>query len=288
MNFPLFLPCSRLKQAEGQSDRIVYRCAVRASCCGQGKFMAKPVVIVVGADKGGVGKTTVSRTLLDYFSANNVPTRAFDTESPRGTLMRFHPDITQIVDMTTTADQMKIFDTLNAGTSVTVIDVRAGLLSPALASLRDIGFLDAAKSGQITFAVFHILGPSIASLDEIAETANFMAGARYFLVKNFINDTQFFQWDQATYNSYFHRIKDATDLVIPKLNEMAYEQVEVASVPFLKFVANKGTQDEAANYSFVLRGYVRHWLANVWSEFDRIKLTDLVGAGKSAPRGGEK
>jgi hypothetical protein len=37
----------------------------------------------------------------------------------------------------------------------------------------------------------------------------------------------------------------------------------------------------------VLRGYVRHWLANVWSEFDRIKLTDLVGATKSI-RGGEK
>jgi len=59
--------------------------------------MAKPVVIVVGADKGGVGKTTVSRTLLDYFTANNVPTRAFDTESPRGTLKRFHPDVTEIV-----------------------------------------------------------------------------------------------------------------------------------------------------------------------------------------------
>ena len=115
-----------------------------------------------------------------------------------------------------------------------------------------------------------------------------MQGAKYFLVKNFINDTQFFQWDQATYNSYFHRIKDATELTIPKLNEMAYEQVEVASVPFLKFVANKGVQDEAANYSFVLRGYVRHWLANVWGEFDRIKLTDLVGSGKPATRGGEK
>ncbi|MEL4382978.1 hypothetical protein, partial [Shewanella algae] len=89
---------------------------------------------------------------------------------------RFHPDITEIVDMTTTADQMKIFDTLNSGPAVTVIDVRAGLLSPALASLRDIGFLDAARSGQITFAVFHILGPSIASLDEIAETAGFMGG----------------------------------------------------------------------------------------------------------------
>ena len=109
--------------------------------------MAKPVVIVVGADKGGVGKTTVARTLLDYFSANNVATRAFDTENPRGTLKRFHPDATEIVDMTATSDQMKIFDTLNSATpSVTVIDVRAGLLSPSLVALRDIGFLDAAKA----------------------------------------------------------------------------------------------------------------------------------------------
>src|SRR6201746_1982405 len=99
--------------------------------------MAKPAVIVVGADKGGVGKTTVSRTVLDYFSANNVPTRAFDTESPRGTLKRFHPDVTEIVDMTTTSDQMKIFDTLNSSSpSVTVIDPSFGLLAPTPASLR--------------------------------------------------------------------------------------------------------------------------------------------------------
>jgi hypothetical protein len=56
-------------------------------------------------------------------------------------------------------------------------------------------------------------------------------------------------------------------------------------VPFLKFVANKGVNDETANYSFVLRGYVRHWLANVWSEFDRIKLTDLVGKDKPTRNG---
>jgi hypothetical protein len=120
--------------------------------------------------------------------------------------------------------------------------------------------------------------PSISSLEEIAETADFMGGAKYFLVKNFINNSGFFDWDQATYNTYFSRIEDATELVIPKLNEMAFEQVEVACVPFLDFVASKGTPDLAANYSFVLRGYVRHWLANVWSEYDRIKLTDIVGS----------
>jgi hypothetical protein len=237
--------------------------------------MTKPAVIIVGADKGGVGKTTVMRTLLDYFLARKVPTRAFDTESPKGTLKRFHPDVTDIVDVTRIPDQMQIFDTLSDN-AVTLIDVRAGLLSPTLTALRNIGFIDAAKKGQITLSVFHVLGPSIASLDEIVETSDFITDVRYFLVKNFINNTHFFEWDQATYNSYFKRIKDAVEISIPKLNEMACEQVELASVPFLTFIANKKANGEAAAYSFVLRGYVRHWLGHVWAEFDRIKLVDIV------------
>jgi hypothetical protein len=103
--------------------------------------MAKPAVVLVGADKGGVGKTTVSRALLDYFIAHNVATRAFDTEAPKGTLRRFHPDVSQVVDITSAADQMKIFDTLSgADAQVTVIDVRAGLLSTTLKALRESAF----------------------------------------------------------------------------------------------------------------------------------------------------
>ncbi len=237
--------------------------------------MAKPVVILVGADKGGVGKTMVARALLDYFVAHNVPTRAFDTEAPKGTLSRFHPDITDVVDVTSTADQMKVFDTL-AATDVTVIDVRAGLLSATLRMLRDIGFLESAKKNQIGFAMFHILGPSIASLEEIGETANFVSDAHYFLVKNFINNTTFFEWDPATYNNYFKRIKGAQEITVPKLNEMACEQVELASVSFVSFVANKAPGGAPASYSFVLRGYVRHWLGMVWAEFDRARVMDVV------------
>jgi hypothetical protein len=239
--------------------------------------MAKPTVIIVGADKGGVGKTTVARTLLDYFTAHQIPARAFDTEAPKGTLKRFHPDTTDIVDINLVPDQMKIFDTLNsAQASVTLIDVRAGLMSQTLRALRDFGFIDAAKKGQITFAVFHILGPTIASLDEIADTAAFLGDAKYFLVKNFINNTHFLQWDEVTHSRYFKKVKDAVEISIPKLNEMATEQVELASVPYVTFIANKKQNGEPAAYSFVLRGYVRHWLGNVWAEYDRIRLTDIV------------
>jgi hypothetical protein len=59
---------------------------------------------------------------------------------------------------------------------------------------------------------------------------------------------------------------------------MAAEQVDLASVPFATFIANKKQSGEPASFSFVLRGYVRHWLDNVWAEYDRINLTEIVAA----------
>jgi hypothetical protein len=245
--------------------------------------MGKPTVIIIGADKGGVGKTTVARTLLDYLGEHEVPTRAFDTEAPKGTLQRFHPDVSEIVDITAVADQMRIFDTVS-DSNLTVIDVRAGLLKLTLRALRDIGFLDTAKEGQLTFIVFHVLGSSITSLDEIEETASLTSGGRHFLVKNFINDASFFDWDEAIQKSYFAKSRYAEEITVPRLREMAYERVELASVPFSTFVANKSRCGEAANHSFVLRGYVRHWLGQVWEEYERIRLRNIVTGEADKPR----
>ena len=32
----------------------------------------KPMVLMIGADKGGVGKTTIARTMLDYLAARRI------------------------------------------------------------------------------------------------------------------------------------------------------------------------------------------------------------------------
>ena len=246
--------------------------------------MTKPAVVLIGADKGGVGKTTVARTLLDFLAHHQIRTRAFDTETPRGTLKRFHSNVTDIVNINHVPDQMRIFDTVNStDAAVSLIDMRSGLLSPTLRALRDIGVIEAARKGEITLVVFHILGPSIASLDEIVETADTLRDAKYFMVKNFINDSLYFGWDEATHGSYFKKVPDAVMVEIPKLVEMATEQVEVASVPFASFIANKNQSGDPASYSFVLRGYVRHWLDKVWAEYDRTAFLDILEA-RQAPR----
>ena len=182
-----------------------------------------------------------------------MPARAFDTENPRGTLKRFYPDITEIIDLNSVADQMKILDTLDsAAVKVTIVDLKAGNLSSmALDTFDRIGVLEAARHGQFDLGLIHVVGPSVASLDEINEISDYIKGINYVIARNFINETNFFEWDEKTFKKYFADLPDATEIDIPKLNEMAYEQVDLAGVTFSDFVENKDARGADANFSFV-------------------------------------
>lgn len=224
-----------------------------------------PHVIIVGADKGGVGKTTVSRTLMDYFdtgkAGSGIAYRAFDTEAPEGVLNRFFPNQTQIVDLTQSDDQMKVFDTLK-DRQITVIDVRAGLLSKTLKTLAEIGYLDDAKEGKLKITVLHVLGSTQASFDEIKATASLVEGAKHYLVVNHVNE--------ASYLGLSEDMKLIGNGIvdIPKLDELAAEYVDGAGASFGNFVSNEKN-------SAVMRRYVKAWLAKVFKQFDDVKLGEI-------------
>jgi hypothetical protein len=243
----------------------------------------KPTLILVGADKGGVGKTTISRALLDFFARRNVLTRAFDTENPRGSLRRFYPSIAEVIDLENVADQMKVLDTMEtAKVPVTLVDLRAGALSYALNIFDRIGVLEAARSGQFSLGLFHIVGPSIASLDEIGEIAHYLNGIEYVVTRNFINETNFFEWDESTHRKYFANLPKAQEIDIPKLNEMAYEQIDVAGVTFKDFIDNRAANGQPGKFSFVLRGYARKWCSEIDQEFARVKMVqDVLNSGRA-------
>lgn len=243
----------------------------------------KPLLIMVGADKGGVGKTTTSRALLDFLARRNVLARAFDTENPRGTLHRFYPNITDIIDLHEVADQMKVLDTMQtAAVKVSVVDLKAGSLSSSLDTFEKIGVLEAARSGEFDIALFHVVGPSIASLDEMGEIAKYTKGISYIVARNFINETNFFEWDEKTFKKYFAGLSNAREIEIPKLNEMAYEQVDLAGVTFTDFIANKTPKGQDANYSFVLRGYVRKWISDLDKEFEKLDMMKALLAPQAS------
>jgi hypothetical protein len=187
--------------------------------------MITPLIVIVGADKGGVRKTTVTRAFLDYLDAQGIPRRVFDTEHPAGSLNRFYP-AAPVIDIASVQDQMRVFDAVDAN-AVTVVDIRAGLLSPTLCALDEVKLLDDVRKGTVRLALVHVLGPTITSLGEIAETAMLIGGGiSHYLVKNHIADAQFFDWDPAKAQTYFGKIRAST-IDVPHLKEIACEVVRV-------------------------------------------------------------
>jgi hypothetical protein len=217
----------------------------------------KPMVIVIGADKGGVGKTTLSRALDDYLTHRALRHQVFDGEYPNGDLKRFILKV---------EDQMTAFDTVEG---ITMVDVKAGNSSRLMLDLDKVKLLEDVRAGKLDMTLMHVIGPSVASLNEIAEIAKTLGkSVRHVLVKNYINEAGFEQW--ADDPRFAQTFKDwaADTITIPHLAVRACTQVQKEGMSFYKF--------STAGESRMLRGHVGDWLDCVWAEFDRIRLVPAV------------
>jgi hypothetical protein len=224
--------------------------------------MSKKSVLVVGALKGGVGKTTIALALVNYLEKNSVPIRAFDTEPGSvGVLKRSYPAATMLGG-SAIAGQREIIDGATDA-AVTLVDGRAGLLGPMLQSFDRIRLIDDIRSGELQLIVLHVVGPSVASTSEVPSVVAAMEGATLIRVNNHTNaDAEFPR--QAP-------LDGQAVIDVPYLDEMAYATVDRAGVGFAGFIKN-------ASMSRVLRGEVRAWLNEVHAAFDRAGIAKMLKA----------
>jgi hypothetical protein len=232
--------------------------------------MTSPLIIMVGADKGGVGKTHVCRAVRDYMEMPGLKAfprpRLLDGQFPRGDMVQFCPGA-EVINITDISDQMKLFDAL---TGVTVVDIPAGQLGLTLRACDEARLLDDVRDGTLRMALMHVLGPSVASLDEIKDaTALLGTAARHFIVKNHINETNFFEWDQdSSYAKSLRALADVT-ISVSHLDTVSNEAVQQAKLPYVDFVGSGASR--------TLRGRVAKWLERTCAEFERVGLGRLIG-----------
>jgi hypothetical protein len=239
------------------------------------KIIMTPLVIIVGADKGGVGKTQITRALRDMMempALRKLPrAHMFDGQFPRGDLVQFCPEA-EVVNITEVSDQMKIFDTLEG---VTIVDIPAGQLGFMLKSCDDARLLDDVKSGQLRMALIHVLGPSVSSLDEIADaTAMLGTSAKHFIVKNHINETNFFEWDESSTYARSLRALASVTIDVPHLNTTANEAIQQHKLSFVDFIAGKSRDGKPI--SRTLRGQTAKWLERTWASFEQRGLARMI------------
>ena len=66
---------------------------------------------------------------------------------------------------------------------------------------------------------------------------------------------------------------------------MAAEQVDLANVTYKNFIDNKDADGKAANFSFVLRGYVKKWCDDLDAEFSQLRLIQMLTGGGDGKTG---
>lgn len=228
--------------------------------------MEKPLLIIVGADKGGVGKTMFSRVLMEYDPFRGIEPKLYDTESKLHNLKRYFP-IAQMLDIEKIDDQMLLFDNMPP---VTLVDIKSGLLSVILRSMRELELIGPHVQHPFNLIIFHVIGGSISSLEEIVDTsAQLESHAEHILVKNFISDSQFFDFDVLTKSKYFNILDIKHVIEMKHLAGRAQEAVDLYGKPFRDYLADK-------NNSVILRGYVAKWLQETHAEFERINLSSKL------------
>lgn len=228
-----------------------------------------PLIILVGADKGGVGKTTVCRALCDFMDERMLQAaapRVLDCQFPDGDLRNFRTTA-ELIDMRDIEGLMQVFDAIDG---ITIVDVAAGELKIAMAALDQTGLLDEVRDGKLNIAVLHVLGPSVSSMNEIAAAVRVLGTtARHFVVKNHITETNFFEWDKDSgYAKSLAALSNVT-IDVPHLVARAADEVQLKKCSFLTYVNN-------SKNSRILRGQVKAWLKETWAQFDRVGLADLI------------
>jgi hypothetical protein len=196
------------------------------------------VLILVTGDKGGTGKSTFSRGLLDVLIHHGVKVAAYDGDRRNSQLFRHYRSleggVTQL-DVMETGGADRLLDDMESGVApVMLVDLPAGAGAALENFERETGFLEGATELGYKVTLVSVLSPvrdSVNALRVLMEEMGEMP--RYVAVKNlhFGSDTQFELFDESKVKQELLR-RDGLILSLPKLFGETYSLVDNKSLTF--------------------------------------------------------
>lgn len=211
----------------------------------------------VGGEKGGVGKSLVSRVLAQYMIDHHIPFIGFDTDRSHGSLLRFYADYASpvVIDR---------YESLDAIVESAVEDPERRILVDLAAQTHDFlgrwmdesGVLEIAEETGISVRYWHVMDSGKDSVDLLGKLfAQFGSRLNYVLVLNQIRGSSFELFDRSEVKA------QAADL-----NDAAMAKIDGSSSSFWSAQHSK---DRATNSLGLLeRQRVKVWLRNAYAELE--------------------
>jgi hypothetical protein len=230
---------------------------------------------VVCSPRPGVGKTLLSRLLIEFNDVDHRPVTAFDLTEDRPQLAEFLPERAAIVDINDIFGQMGFFDSLISANSTTqVIDLGHRSFRNFFIIAQKIGFFDEVRRYAIEPIILFMVDPDPKS-----------ANAYSILQRWFPHVPLLPVWNRAVTEGKFDRVAFPNrgavpiSLEIPALHQPLEEVVEQQSFSFAHFWRT-GLERLSARWENELL----FWMQRVFSQFRRIERRKGARAPRSPKR----
>jgi len=220
-----------------------------------------------------VGKTLISRLLIEFYVVKDRPVAAFDLADEGPQLADYLPKFATIAEIGDIQSQMALFDRLIAERDTPrVIDVSHRAFKNFFTIVRDISFFDEARRHSIEPFILFIFGPNAASTDAYAMLRRQFTPVSFLTVRNRIKASAIacpvVSPNRNTLPSSIH---------IPVLGFSLQARIDRKSFSFSQF-----WRAIPAGLPEAVDGELRGWLEYIFFQFRHIEFS-LIRDDPSAP-----
>lgn len=224
-------------------------------------------ILLIGGEKGGVGKSLVSRALAQYFIDYSVPFVGFDTDRSHGALMRFYSDYASpiLIDRYEALDHIVETAVEQPGIRV-LVDLAAQTHAPLVAWMDDSGVLDLAKENGLRITYWHVMDTGRDSVDLLRQVLDrFQDRLNYVVVRNQLRGNDFSNLEKS---GLLDRLSSLGGRIVEvkQLHQSVIQKIDAKDRSF--WAAKQSSTEFGAGLGLMERQRLKTWMNHVFAEFN--------------------
>ncbi len=227
----------------------------------------------IGGEKGGVGKSVVSRVLAQYFIDKNALFTGFDTDRSHTSFIRFYEDFASPVVIDSYEELDLIASALETSfggkTQSVIVDLAAQTAAPLARWVKDSELFAVMADMGVTVNFWHIADDGKDSVDMLGKLVDtYGSGPNYVVVKNLGRGSDFSQLEQS--QAMARALQFGARVVsLGQLQEASMRKIDRQNASFWAAL-NHPSGDDALG--LLERQRVKSWLKKTYDMLDSLPL----------------
>ena len=226
----------------------------------------RSAIHLIGGEKGGVGKSLVSRLLAQHFIDRGIAFTGFDTDRSHGALMRFYAGYASpvLVDRYEALDAI-LESALAAPGQRVLVDLAAQTHAPLVQWMDDSGVLELAAESGVTINYWHVMDAGRDSVDLLERLLDrFGSRLSYVIVLNQLRGDDFSALERSGQLTRALGL-GARVIRLKHLQDAVLRKIDAVDASF--WAARQAPGNEGPKLGLLERQRLKLWLGHVTTEF---------------------